>query len=133
LPSYAGLFLSAALLLTSFVMMAVGAMQAQRRPVDEAGRIAFKTALTVSLPALGLQVISLFGASRMATRYQPAMVATTLGQELERYAGMAPPRAFTFWSFRVALLMGACMAIVALWTVLRRRQHHYDAGVMSPA
>ncbi len=50
---------------------------------------------------------------------------------LDRYAGMAPPVGLTFWSFRLAVLVGLAMALVALVTLRRTRRAHYDPGALS--
>lgn len=50
---------------------------------------------------------------------------------LDRFAGMAPPVGLTFWSFRLALLTGLIMALVASITLWRAHRTRYDPGALS--
>ncbi|MGP1614263.1 MAG: cytochrome ubiquinol oxidase subunit I [Pollutimonas bauzanensis] len=50
---------------------------------------------------------------------------------LDRFLGMTPPVAVTFWSFRLAVLAGLLMALAALFTLWRARRVHYDPGALS--
>ncbi|NYT43637.1 cytochrome ubiquinol oxidase subunit I [Alcaligenaceae bacterium] len=50
---------------------------------------------------------------------------------LDQFSGMAPPVALTFWSFRLAVLMGLGMAVVAAVTLWRARRKHYDPSAFS--
>jgi len=50
---------------------------------------------------------------------------------LDEFSGMTPPVALTFWSFRIAVVIGLLMALVACFTVLRLRRQQYDPGVLS--
>jgi len=50
---------------------------------------------------------------------------------LDRYAGMDPPVALTFWSFRLMLLVGLAMAVVSWLTFWRVRGKQYDPGGLS--
>lgn len=50
---------------------------------------------------------------------------------LDRFAGMAPPVGLTFWSFRLAFLIGVIMALVASITLWRAHRVHYDPGALS--
>lgn len=52
-------------------------------------------------------------------------------QGLDQFSGMTPPVAFTFWCFRIAVVVGLLMALVAGITVLRLRRQHYDPGALS--
>src|SRR5690606_1502352 len=55
LPWYAGLFVLAAALTTAFLMMGIIAAQSLRRPVDDSGRLVFKSALWVAAFSIVLQ------------------------------------------------------------------------------
>src|SRR3546814_9640163 len=46
---------------------------------------------------------------------------------------MTPPVALTFWSFRLAVVAGLCMALLAWLTLWRARRIHYDPGALSVA
>jgi cytochrome d ubiquinol oxidase subunit I len=50
---------------------------------------------------------------------------------LDRFSGMVPPVAVTFWSFRLLLLVGLAMAIAGWRTLWRVRRKGYDPGVLS--
>lgn len=50
---------------------------------------------------------------------------------LDQFSGMAPPVALTFWSFRIVVLTGLLMAIMAVVTFLRVRGHRYDPSILS--
>ncbi|MYN14567.1 cytochrome ubiquinol oxidase subunit I [Pusillimonas sp. TS35] len=55
---------------------------------------------------------------------------TLLG--LDRFAGMAPPVAATFWLYRIALLAGMLLALAAGLTWLEVRRGGYDPAALSP-
>lgn len=50
---------------------------------------------------------------------------------LDQFGGMSPPVAATFWSFRLAGLVGLLMALVAWITLWRARRVGYDASALS--
>lgn len=52
-------------------------------------------------------------------------------QGLDRFAGMAPPVALTYWLFRLMLLVGLAMALVSWLTWWRVRKQQYDPGGLS--
>lgn len=175
LPWYAGLFILCSALTVAFLMLGVVAWQTLRRPVDESGRLVFKTAVYLAGIAVVLQSLVVAGTSAMTATYQPAKAAAAagywhsglapdvvvfawpdaqaavnrlewawrnagalwLGRDnngllgLDHFSGMLPPVAFTFWSFRIALLTGLLMALAALITFTRGRRVHYDPGLMS--
>lgn len=79
LPWYAALFGLAAILTTAFLMIGVVAAQSLRRPVDESGRLVFKTALWLATVSIVLQGLAAAGAGHMTARYQPAKAAATAG------------------------------------------------------
>ncbi|HUH60699.1 MAG TPA: cytochrome ubiquinol oxidase subunit I [Candidimonas sp.] len=49
---------------------------------------------------------------------------------LDQFSGMAPPVALTFWSFRIAVLVGILMAVTAGAALWRVRRLHFDAGAL---
>ncbi|HLU14219.1 MAG TPA: cytochrome ubiquinol oxidase subunit I [Burkholderiaceae bacterium] len=49
---------------------------------------------------------------------------------LDQFSGMTPPVALTFWSFRLALLVGVAMGLVALWLAFRMRRKAYDPSLL---
>lgn len=77
LPWYAALFVLAAMLTTAFLMIGVVATQSLRRPVDESGRLVFKSALWLALICILLQGLAAVGAGNMTARHQPAKAAAT--------------------------------------------------------
>lgn len=52
-------------------------------------------------------------------------------QGLDQFAGMAPPVALTFWSFRLMILVGALMALLSWLTFFRLRKKHFDPSALS--
>jgi cytochrome d ubiquinol oxidase subunit I len=50
---------------------------------------------------------------------------------LDQFSGMTPPVVLTFWSFRIAVLVGMLMAITAGLTLWRARRLRFDAGALS--
>ncbi|MGB3287941.1 MAG: cytochrome ubiquinol oxidase subunit I [Burkholderiaceae bacterium] len=179
LPWYAGLFVLASLLTAGFLMLGVVAAQALRRPVDESGRLVFKTAAWVVAAAILAQGAMAVGAIDMVANHQPAKAAATAAywrsadtppdlvlfawpdaakaenraawlwreaggvwlkrgadgkfRGLDQFAGMMPPVALTFWSFRLAVAVGLCMALAAWLTLWQARRKHYDPGAFSVA
>lgn len=176
LPWYAGLFVLASALTVGFLMLGVAAGQTLRRPVNESGRLVFKTALHIVSVAVLLQALVVAGTGQMTARYQPAKAAAAaaywhsgtqpdlvffawpdaqaavnrgawvwrnggsvwLGRDssgnlrgLDHFSGMTPPVSLTFWSFRLAVLIGFLMALVALCTLWRARRVNYDPGALS--
>ncbi|AEC20554.1 putative transmembrane cytochrome oxidase [Pusillimonas sp. T7-7] len=77
LPWYAALFVLAALLTTAFLMIGVVAAQSLRRPVDESGRLVFKSALWLATVSIVLQGLAAAGTGHMTARHQPAKAAAT--------------------------------------------------------
>lgn len=51
---------------------------------------------------------------------------------LDQFAGMAPPVALTFWSFRLAVLFGLFMGAAVGLTLWRGRRSGHDPCAMSP-
>jgi cytochrome d ubiquinol oxidase subunit I len=176
LPWYAGLFVLVSALTVGFLMLGVVAAQSLRRPIDESGRLVFKTALWIAAAGILLQGAMVAGTGTMTARHQPAKAAATAaywhsGEQadlvlfawpdsagaqnraawlwpragdtwlardahgklrgLDQFAGMTPPVALTFWSFRLAVAVGLCMALVAWLTLWRARRSHYDPGALS--
>lgn len=79
LPWYAGLFILASALTVAFLMLGVVAAQTLRRPVDESGRLVFKTAVHIAVAAVVLQALVVAGTGQMTARYQPAKAAAAAG------------------------------------------------------
>lgn len=176
LPWYAGLFVLTSLLAVAFLMLGIIALQTLRRPVDDSGRLVFKTAVWLAGVSIVLQAVLAAGAGGMTARYQPAKAAAVSGywhsggsprvalfdssgeeeraghkspfwrdasgywlardknggfRGLDQFAGMAPPVAVTFWSYRLAVLTGLLMLFVAMITLLRGRRRDYDPGALS--
>lgn len=177
LPWYVALFVLASALIAAFMMLGIVVAQTLRRPVDESGRVVFRTALWLAAVGIVLQCAAVAGTGMMTARLHPAKAAATaaywhsgqqpdiviaawpdaktagnraawlwphaggkwLGHDaggnprgLDQFAGMMPPVALTFWSFRLAVLAGLCMALVAWLTLWRaHRVHHYDPGALS--
>lgn len=52
---------------------------------------------------------------------------------LDQFAGMQPPVGLTFWSFRIAVLTGLVMLVVAVIGYARLRRADYDPGGLSVA
>src|SRR5690606_19448537 len=77
LPWYAALFVLAAALTTAFLMIGVIAAQSLRRPVDESGRMVFKSALWLATVCIVLQGLAAAGTGYMTARHQPAKAAAT--------------------------------------------------------
>ncbi len=50
---------------------------------------------------------------------------------LDQFSGMSPPVTATFWSFRLALVVGMLMMAAAWLTVWRARRVEYDPGALS--
>lgn len=176
MPWYAGLFALTSALTVAFLLIGVVAAQTLRRPLDDSGRLVFKTALWIAAVGIFLQALMMAGSSHVTAQHQPAKAAAVaaywhsgvqpdlvlfawpdnalaanraalawpragsalLGQDaagawrgLDQFAGMAPPVAATFWSFRIAVLVGLMMALVAWVTLWRARTLHFDAGALS--
>lgn len=176
MPWYAGLFVLSSALTVAFLMMGVVAAQSLGRPVDDSGRLVFKTAVYIAAAALALQLVVTAGTGVMTAAQQPAKAAAVaaqwhsgstgdlvlfawpdtqaglnraawvwqdagtrwLGRDtkdyvrgLDQFSGMAPPVALTFWSFRIAVLVGLFMAVTTGATLWRARRLHFDAGAFS--
>ena len=52
---------------------------------------------------------------------------------LDQFSGMSPPVALTFWSFRIAAVIGVMMALTVIVLVLRLNRRRYDPAVLSTA
>ncbi|MDS1140708.1 cytochrome ubiquinol oxidase subunit I [Pusillimonas sp. SM2304] len=50
---------------------------------------------------------------------------------LDQFSGMAPPVPMIFWSFRLAVLAGLAMLVIAWLTAWRARRVQYDPGALS--
>ncbi|NYT65204.1 cytochrome ubiquinol oxidase subunit I [Alcaligenaceae bacterium] len=50
---------------------------------------------------------------------------------LDQFAGMLPPVALTFWSFRIAVLTGIAMILTTLLGLWKLRRVDYDPGVLT--
>lgn len=176
MPWYAGLLAAGALL--SAVLLVVGVVSAQtlRRPVDEAQRVAFRTAVRVAALAAPAQVALVAGLLLMVSRHQPAFAAALAAYwesgapnplvlfawpdtstalnlysvsletvssywltrddtgrlvGLNQFAGMMPPVALVFWSFRLAFFFGLVMLVVVWLTWLRGRSMANDPAALS--
>ncbi|MGB6105559.1 MAG: cytochrome ubiquinol oxidase subunit I, partial [Pusillimonas sp.] len=77
LPWYAGLFVLAAALTTAFLLLGMTAAQSLRRPIDESGRLVFKSALWLAAVSVVLQGLVVAGTGHMTARHQPAKAAAT--------------------------------------------------------
>lgn len=53
-------------------------------------------------------------------------------QGLDKFSGMRPPVVLTFWSLRLALLLGLAMALAAWVTLLRVRRANFDPSQLPP-
>ncbi|MEB2401399.1 MAG: cytochrome ubiquinol oxidase subunit I [Alcaligenaceae bacterium] len=176
LPWYGGLFMLTGLLTAAFLVLGIIALQTLRRPVDESGRLVFKTAAWLAGASIVLQAALAAGAGGMTAQYQPAKAAAVSGywhsgelprvalfdasgaqdragdeesiwhaaaghwlgrdkngryRGLDQFAGMAPPVAVTFWSYRLAAFTGLLMLLVAAVTLLRGRRRGFDPGALS--
>lgn len=176
MPWLFGLFALVSMLSAAFLMLGVVAAQTLRRPVDESGRLVFKTAAVVAVVAVLLQGLIAAGAGQVAATHQPARAAATVGywhsgaapdlalaiapdpagpayrvvlpwkgaaarwlghdaqgrpRGLDEFSGMTPPVGITFWSFRVAMIIGILMALVAGLTLWRARRVRFDPAGLS--
>src|SRR5690606_32607131 len=52
-------------------------------------------------------------------------------QGLDQFSGMSPPVRATFWSFRLAMMIGLLMMAAVWLTMLPDRRVHCDAGALS--
>ena len=77
LPWYAGLFILGSALTVAFLMLGVVAGQTLRRPVDESGRLVFKTALYIAAVSVLLQGLVMAGTGHMTVKHQPAKAAAS--------------------------------------------------------
>src|SRR3546814_5566826 len=77
LPWYAGLFVLASALTVAFLMLGMVAAQSLRRPVDESGRLVFKTAIWIAAVGILLQGVMAAGTVNMMAQHQPAKAAAT--------------------------------------------------------
>lgn len=50
---------------------------------------------------------------------------------LDQFSGMTPPVALTFWSFRIAAVIGVLMALMTVVLIVRLRRYRYDPAVLS--
>ncbi len=75
LPWYLGLFLLASAATVAFLMVGVVAAQSLRRPVDDSGRLVFKTGLWLALASLVSMAALAAGTGMMTARHQPAKAA----------------------------------------------------------
>lgn len=75
LPWYAGLFMLVSLVTVAFLMLGTVAWQTLRRPIDESGRLVFRTAVYLACIALMLQAAVVAGTGLMTAKYQPAKAA----------------------------------------------------------
>ena len=75
---YVALFVLAAALVTAFLIMGVVAAQSLRRPVDESGRLVFRSALWLAAVSALLLGMAAAGAGRMVANHQPAKAAATV-------------------------------------------------------
>ncbi|NGM87211.1 cytochrome ubiquinol oxidase subunit I [Parapusillimonas sp. SGNA-6] len=176
MPWYAGLFVVSSALTVAFLMTGVVAAQSLHRPLDDSGRLVFRTGLWVAAAAVVLQALMLAGSSHVTAQHQPAKAAAAAAywrsgaqpdlvlfalpdagaaanravvawpraggallardaagawRGLDQFAGMAPPVGTTFWSLRIAVLVGCAMALVAWATLYRARKLHFDVGAFS--
>src|SRR3546814_8981130 len=116
---YAALFVLAALLTTAFLMIGVVAAQSLRRPVDESGRLVFKSALWLATVSIALQGLAAAVTGHMTARHQPAKAAATAaywesGQPADLVLFSCPytPSHSNRLSW---LLPGACSTFLALY------------------
>jgi cytochrome d ubiquinol oxidase subunit I len=52
---------------------------------------------------------------------------------LDEFSGMSPPVAFTFWSFRVMVIMSVLMGLLSWLTFFRLRKKHFDPAALPVA
>ena len=75
LPWYVGLFFLASAATVAFIMLGVVAAQSLRRPLDDSGRLVFKTGSWLAAFSMLLMALTAAGAGVVSARYQPARAA----------------------------------------------------------
>lgn len=76
---YGGLLALTSALTVAFLMLGVTARHTLLRPLEESGRVVFKTALAIATASVVLYGALGIGAGQMVARYQPAKAAATSG------------------------------------------------------
>lgn len=126
------------LLLLVGALVGTGYMNAKHLPAKAAATAAYWD--TGSQPDVLLFALpdSTTATNNKAWRWSGAG-ATWLGQQstgklqgLDQFSGMQPPVRLTFWSFRLAVLIGFFMLLAAVFSYWKLRQTDYDPGGLRP-
>ncbi len=133
-----GLYLvAAALVLQVFAVAGTGYVTASHQPARAAATAGYWDSGKVpDLVLFGLPEAGQ-GVNRKIWSWRDAG-ASWLGRDpqgqlrgLDQFAGMQPPAALTFWSFRIAVLTGIAMMLTTLLGMWKLRRVDYDPGVLT--
>ncbi len=133
-----GLYLvAAALVLQVFAVAGTGYVTASHQPARAAATAGYwHSGGTPDLVLFGLPDTQQ-GVNHKAWSW-PGASAPWLGHNpqgqwrgLDQFAGMQPPVALTFWSFRIAVLTGIAMMLATLLGLWKLRRVDYDPGVLT--